>query len=337
MIRSSSRPARACGLRESLAAVQSAFRGEWARIPALRKGTPGTRRSHQSPRADTIPVLASIAPSEAGASPSDRAGSPRRKTSTALGSGRKRSVDGTADPEHSMRPFFENDEAVERLEAAARAWVGTPFAANSAVCGVGVSCHHLVATLLMEAGYPRFDPPAGNPHWASHAADSLMVAWLNGHGPETGALPAFAGVAGAAEMPERIRPGDILGFRVGRCVHHLGLALSAGRFIHCLKGCGTVVQACSEERFARRLEQVWRPLAAFGIGSPKEGLMPGSGFDWCGNIDASSCGSESETGFENARPPRSTSLDPDEREPGLPTRHLGSHPIPISRNTGAGT
>lgn len=135
-----------------------------------------------------------------------------------------------------------------RLDAAAMDWVGTPWRPNGRQRGVGASCHHAVAGVLRDAGCSIPDVPDGPADWASHQSDSMQAAWLDRH-PES-----FR----AVDMSE-IQPGDVVGFQLGNCIHHLGLILPGGKFFQCLRPAATVLSQ-SEPLFVRRAKRAWRPI-----------------------------------------------------------------------------
>jgi cell wall-associated NlpC family hydrolase len=60
-----------------------------------------------------------------------------------------------------------------------------------------------------------------------------------------------------------VLPGDLLGFRIYRTVHHMGIALSGPTgqvFIHALDGMGTIISSLSDATWSARLAAVWRPI-----------------------------------------------------------------------------
>ena len=72
-----------------------------------------------------------------------------------------------------------------------------------------------------------------------------------------------------AEFPELVlqpagsypAPGDLLGIKVGGCVHHCGLVVSMdGKFIHCMRGPGTVLSDVRDATYQQRIEKIWRPM-----------------------------------------------------------------------------
>lgn len=142
-------------------------------------------------------------------------------------------------------------EEIERLEAAAAQWVGTPFCANAATKGSGVSCHQLVAAVYCDAGWlPKLTLPGGSPRWASGSNRSLIEDWLDGkEGRE------YFSPDGTPESP-----GTLLGFRIGHCVHHLAIALSGGRIVHCVQGHGVSIVEGIPSVWMRRLVRAWTPI-----------------------------------------------------------------------------
>lgn len=137
-------------------------------------------------------------------------------------------------------------EELARLEAAARAWEGTPFCANSAVLGGGVCCHRLCCELYTGAGWlPALTVPAGAPT----AQGRAMVEWLDG-----------AGSAFFSRVFGEVEPGDLLGFRIRGEIRHLGVALPGGRLAHSTIGPGATIAPNLPRPLARRLGGVWRPL-----------------------------------------------------------------------------
>lgn len=144
--------------------------------------------------------------------------------------------------------WFATPERVAALDAAAGRWVGTPWRPNSRVRGVGASCHHAVAGVLRDAGCEIPSVPDGQADWSRHQTTSVQEAWLDSR-PQV-----FASVD-----VESVQPGDIVGFQLGNCIHHLGLVLSGGRFCQCLKSTGFVILGCHEPDF-RLAKRAWRPL-----------------------------------------------------------------------------
>ncbi len=136
-------------------------------------------------------------------------------------------------------------------------WIGTPWCANSEVPGErgGVSCHNLpraiyVATGVLDESFPRI---VGFPN--RHARESVMERFLDSR-PELRRLLLETSNA----KPETIRPGDLLGLRLCRCIDHLGLALGSHEFIHVLMHKRTTIDRLDDPTWSSRLLAVWRPV-----------------------------------------------------------------------------
>ena len=93
--------------------------------------------------------------------------------------------------------------------------------------------------------------------------------WLDGYSeiepcPETAAHLAACAESFAEIPPDRARPGDILLFRTGQHLSHVGLALRGGRMLHIATG----IESCTENylspRWSPRLVGAFRPEACHG-------------------------------------------------------------------------
>ena len=147
-------------------------------------------------------------------------------------------------------------DPITQIEQAAQSWVGTPFCENSRVKGAGVSCHFGPAEILIEAGLLPRDLliPTGPPGWSRSQGVSIMEAFLDGDGAK------YFQSIDADPWPESpLQPGDLLGFKVGRCVHHLGLRLNGTRMFHVMEGCGAVIAPNIPLMWLKRMTRVWRP------------------------------------------------------------------------------
>lgn len=151
-----------------------------------------------------------------------------------------------------MRDFFDDEERVKRLMDAAARWVGTPFAPNGNTCGArgGVSCQKLVEAIYHEVGFGcEVGVPAVRMGYARFArGESLVEKWIEGR-PEFRLLEN-----------EWSRPGDLLGFRLGKVVHHLGIYVWKGEFVHAMDHIGTVISGLDDGTWGSRLVRVWRPI-----------------------------------------------------------------------------
>jgi len=160
-------------------------------------------------------------------------------------------IDGPFSNSEPTAGWFDLPGRTEALHQAARQWLGTPWAANSAAPGPGggVSCHRLPHAVLIEIGaLPEgFKVPVGNPNATRHSTESFIAPWLENR-PEFQAVS----VSGA------VRTGDLLGFRIYRCLDHLGLAFDPIHFVHVLRHQRTTVGCLTDPTWASRLLGVWR-------------------------------------------------------------------------------
>jgi cell wall-associated NlpC family hydrolase len=142
---------------------------------------------------------------------------------------------------------------IERLEAAAADWNGTPFCERSAVKGAGVSCHMLAFVVYRDAGWlPEMEIPQAPVGWSRSQNRSLMEEWLDeGHGRTW-----FRSVASM----DSLEPGDLLGFKIGHVVHHLGVMLSNGRIVSSVERLGVRISPCMQPVWRKRMVRVWRPI-----------------------------------------------------------------------------
>lgn len=137
----------------------------------------------------------------------------------------------------------------ERVVAAARLWLGTPYRHQAACRGAGADCLGLVLGVWREL---QGDLPEAVP---AYTAD-----WSEAGGREdllAAAARWLQPVAGGAEDV-----GDVLVFRMraGAVAKHLGIVSAAGpspRFIHAYSG-HAVVETALSEPWARRVAARFR-------------------------------------------------------------------------------
>lgn len=149
-----------------------------------------------------------------------------------------------------MTPFFETPDRIDQLDRVARSWVGTAFCPNARIKGGGVSCQMLAAEIYRECGHlpEGGNVPEGPMGWGNAQTESLIAAWI-----ET--MPhRFAD----ATLPWQ--PGDLIGFKLGGCVHHLGIALRENCFVHCLPPDGVKLNRLDDATFLKRISRIWRPV-----------------------------------------------------------------------------
>lgn len=159
--------------------------------------------------------------------------------------------------------FYNAPDRIIALRTAALGWLGTPFMGNAAVKGAGVSCQTLVAHIYIESGFlpADFEIVKAPMDWSHAQTESVVVKAVNEHPDKFAPVPPFPLNA--------LRPGDLLGFRIGGCVHHCGVVTAEhGQFIHCLRGPGTVFSELLDASYASRLDNVWRPISPPQAPSP---------------------------------------------------------------------
>jgi cell wall-associated NlpC family hydrolase len=138
-------------------------------------------------------------------------------------------------------------EQRERVVAAARSWLGTPFHHGTRQKGVGVDCGNLLVAVYLEAGVlreaPAFEPPP--PGWHLHHADERYLRLI-------------------ARYCQPVRPpweaGDVLVFR-GRhwpSAGHAGLFIGDGLLIHAVQGSGVLAWPLASSLLQATLDSGWR-------------------------------------------------------------------------------
>ena len=151
-----------------------------------------------------------------------------------------------------MKPYFDNAEKIARLQFHSLEWLETPFMPNGCIKGAGVSCQKLVGAIYRELGVlpADYDIPEGPMNWSVGQTESLVEAAVL-------ELPNFE------RLPDvhQPAPGDLLGIRIGGCIHHCGIVLGTdGKFIHCLRGPGVVLSSTRDASYLKRIEKIWRPI-----------------------------------------------------------------------------
>jgi len=171
-----------------------------------------------------------------------------------------------------METWFNTPERIDALEAAALSWVGTPFVANSRVKGKrgGTCCHMLAEQIYLEAGHTLpFQAPSASMKWSDISKVSLIEKFFD---TQTDLFQTLENLRTSAKSADKTLPspdpclltpvslpGDVVGFRIGGCIHHVGIALSGGRFVHCMRGMGTKIFNLNDPTYAPRIEKIWRP------------------------------------------------------------------------------
>lgn len=119
----------------------------------------------------------------------------------------------------------EGQASSDRIIAAARSWLGTPYHHQASLRGVGCDCLGLVRGVWRDlyGSEPEAVPPYAQ-HWAQHAAG------------ETLALAALRHLA--PREPAEARPGDVLLFRWRDHLPaaHCAILVEPGRILHAHDG-----------------------------------------------------------------------------------------------------
>lgn len=147
-----------------------------------------------------------------------------------------------------MQPWCDSVERMEVLEHEARSWLGTPFRANAAVKGAGVCCHLYVAEVLMAVGaVPRRAFPQADPNYSLSQRVSLVEPFMD-------AMPGMVDVP----VPGPALPGDVCGYLISGCIHHISLVLRGGVMIHAVRHYGVMESRLDDPMWARRHRRIWR-------------------------------------------------------------------------------
>ncbi|SOE17462.1 NlpC/P60 family putative phage cell wall peptidase [Hoeflea halophila] len=135
----------------------------------------------------------------------------------------------------------------QRIVAAARGWIGTPYRHQGVRKGVGCDCRGLVRGVWAEVtGRQAQDPGAYAPDWAERSGcDRLLIA-ARDH-------------CGDAISPADAMPGDIVLFRwrAGVSAKHAGILSGPDHFIHAYEAAG-VIESALIPSWRRRIAAVHR-------------------------------------------------------------------------------
>ena len=148
-----------------------------------------------------------------------------------------------------MTSWFNSPERIAKIQEVADSWVGTPFVANSRCKGKrgGVSCQMLAEQIYLECGVPlTFKAERGSMKWCGVSTESLIERFVEG---QDGFFTA---------VDDSALAGDLIGFHIGGCLHHLGIALGEGLFIHCMRGTTTMICRLTSPTFSKRVAKIWR-------------------------------------------------------------------------------
>lgn len=152
-----------------------------------------------------------------------------------------------------MLPYYRNLSRQAHLAQAAVELEGVPF--NR------VNCVRLIQEMLLASSdWQEVDIPDVPLDFADHNHASQIVAYFEEH-------PAFVARFLSIDLSQAdnqvklsyIHPGDVLGIRKGACIHHSGMALPNGQFIHTLNTThGAHTTPLNSRVYLPRIERVWR-------------------------------------------------------------------------------
>ena len=115
----------------------------------------------------------------------------------------------------------------EKIISAAMGWVGTPYAHNCAIKGVGVDCGRILAEVYHEAGLIEYRPDFGqyDANWMKHRSDDLYLEWLRKYADEV----------------ELAKIGDVIVWLFVRTYSHGAILIGEEKIVHAVKQDGCVV------------------------------------------------------------------------------------------------
>lgn len=147
-----------------------------------------------------------------------------------------------------MTPFFNSPARCAALAVEASQWIGTPFVPHGAVKGAGVDCVWLAAELYKATGALReFHPRPYTLGSSQHNSLSQVIEWLDNS-------PHFT----KGVMP--FQAGDLIGFKIGKCVHHVGVVVSERTFIHSVQKYGVMESRLDDSSWLTRVAALYRPV-----------------------------------------------------------------------------
>lgn len=132
------------------------------------------------------------------------------------------------------------DEAADRIVAAARGWIGTPYLHQASCKGAGTDCLGLVRGVYREVfGREPETPPPYTPDWAEAPGEDGIVRETMAEAARRHLVEIEAGGA---------RAGDVVLFRMRPRgpAKHAAILADEGRMIHAWSGRAVVETAFSQ-------------------------------------------------------------------------------------------
>ena len=141
----------------------------------------------------------------------------------------------------------------EKIAKAATAWLGTPYANNSMVKGVGVDCSYLLVAALVDSGLMKAD---------RLQIENYSNEWHLHHSEEK-YLKYVQQVADEVKEGAPLEIGDFLLYQYGRCISHGAIYIGKGLVIHSFVDYGVIISKLDDVLFydkkgRSRLRAVYR-------------------------------------------------------------------------------
>ncbi|WP_151765199.1 NlpC/P60 family protein [Acinetobacter soli] len=134
----------------------------------------------------------------------------------------------------------------KNLEAVAEAmtWLGTPYHHQGRVKGVGVDCGTLICEVYEKVGLmDHLDPRPYPPDWHMHQMGERYLEHIKSVCDEVEGSP---------------QPGDIVLYKIGKCVSHGAIVVEWPTIIHSYIHLGVILQDGTKGSLARRIAGFFR-------------------------------------------------------------------------------
>lgn len=133
----------------------------------------------------------------------------------------------------------------EKIVAAAKEWLRTPFHHNARIKGAGCDCLQLLIAVFSEVGLLNKTDFGDYTHdWHMHHNEEKYL----------------EGVMKHAKKVEAPQPGDVALFRFGRCVSHAAIVVDWPLVIHAYHNAGVVYAGAYDAELRGRLHSFWSML-----------------------------------------------------------------------------
>jgi len=135
------------------------------------------------------------------------------------------------------------------IAARARAWVGTPYAHQAALKGIGCDCIGLIAGVADEVGLPEARAWRSDVRFRGYAPQPLPDKLLEACAAYLDAIPRCAA-----------KDGDVLLFLIGKQPAHFGIVSSLAplRMVHAWSPNRRVVEHGIDAKWHRRINRAFR-------------------------------------------------------------------------------